>query len=211
MDPVLLHPSYFGPVSQWVAFTKAEAVVFESEDNYQKQTYRNRMYIYDANGKLTLNIPIKHSAALGLPKKARQKYRDIQIENAFPWQLQHWRAFKASYQTSPFFEFYEDELRPLYENNFKYLLDFNYRCMEFVADSLQADWTFDQTLEYELRPEGMLDLRNLVNAKSDSGFENERYHQVFEEKQGFLKNLCILDLIFNEGPASLAYLQEQIL
>ena len=81
--------------------------------------------------------------------------------------------------------------------------------MEFVADSLQADWTFDQTLEYELRPEGMLDLRNLVNAKSDSGFENERYHQVFEEKQGFLKNLCILDLIFNEGPASLAYLQEQ--
>ncbi|WP_026914821.1 WbqC family protein [Christiangramia portivictoriae] len=209
MDPVLLHPSYFGPVSQWVAFTKAEAVVFESEDNYQKQTYRNRMYIYDANGKLTLNIPIKHSAALGLPKSTRQKYRDIQIENAFPWQLQHWRAFKASYQTSPFFEFYEDELQPLYDNTFKYLLDFNYRCMEFVADALQVEWSFDQTADYVLHPEGMRDHRALVNAKSDAGFMSHRYPQVFEDKKGFINNLCVLDLIFNEGPASLAYLQEQ--
>ena len=108
-----------------------------------------------------------------------------------------------------FFEFYEDELRLLYKNKFKYLLDFNYHCMEFVANSLQIEWTFDQTSEFELKPEGTVDRRNLINAKSDSGFESERYHQVFEEKQGFLNNLCVLDLIFNEGPASLAYLKEQ--
>ena len=69
MDSVLLHPAYFGPISQYVAMLKAGSLVFENEDNYQKQTYRNRMYIYDSNGKLLLNIPIKHrSSLLNQPK-----------------------------------------------------------------------------------------------------------------------------------------------
>ena len=209
MKPILLHPSYFGPISQWVAFVHAEKVFFEKEDNYQKQTYRNRMYIYDANGRLTLNIPIKHSSALGLKPGGHQKYKNVQIENDFNWQLQHWRAFKASYQTSPFFEFYEDELHPLYHKQYKFLMDFNYDCMEFVADCLQVDWEFNKTSEYILKPEDKTNYRNLVNAKSHEGFENIPYTQVFDTKAGFLPNLCILDLIFNEGNASLAYLQSQ--
>lgn len=209
MKPVLLHPSYFGPISQWVSLVKADKIIFENDDNYQKQTYRNRMYIYDANGRLNLNIPVKHSSALGLNTKGKQKYRDVQIENSFDWQLQHWRAFKASYQTSPFFEFYEDELYPLYENEYKYLMDFNYRCMEFVADALQLDWEFEKTDEYILKPKEQLDLRHLISAKAKKTFQNSAYTQVFEAKKGFLPNLSILDLIFNEGNASLAYLEEQ--
>lgn len=209
MGTVLLHPAYFGPVSQWAAFVKAGKVIFENEDNYQKQTYRNRMYIYDANGKLSLNIPIKHSSALGLKTNGRQKYRDVQIENSFDWQTQHWRAFKASYQTSPFFEFYEDELYPLYQKEFKYLMDFNYHCMEFVADCLQIDWDFEKTDEFILKPTGLKNLRNLVNAKSKQVFHNTPYTQVFDSKEGFLPDLCVLDLIFNEGNAALAYLEAQ--
>jgi len=209
MKPVLLHPTYFGPISQWVAYVTAERVFFEDEDNYQKQTYRNRMYIYDANAKLTLNIPIKHRAALGLSTKGHQKYKDIQIENDFDWQKQHWRAFKASYQTSPFFEFYEDELYPIYHREFKFLMDLNYHCMEFVADCLQIDFDYTKTDEFILKPEDKINYRNLVNAKSNAGFENAPYTQVFEEKAGFLPNLCILDLIFNEGNAALRYLEEQ--
>jgi len=209
MQSVLLHPSYFGPISQWVAYVNAEKVIFENEDNYQKQTYRNRMYIYDANGKLTLNIPIKHRAALGLSTKGHQKYRDIQIENDFDWQKQHWRAFKASYQTSPFFEFYEDELYPIYHKDFKFLMDLNYHCMEFVAECLQIDFEFEKTNEFILKPEDHVNYRSLINAKSDHGFENTAYTQVFESKAGFLKNLSILDLIFNEGNAALSYLEAQ--
>ena len=209
MNTVLLHPTYFGPISQWVVHTNAQKVIFENEDNYQKQTYRNRMYIYDANGKLTLNIPIKHSSALGLQTNGRQKYKDVQIENSFEWQTQHWRAFKASYQTSPFFEFYEDELSPLYNQEFKYLMDFNYKCMEFVADCLQVDWNFEKTDEFILEPTNLKNFRNLVNAKSKKDFQNTAYTQVFESKLGFLPDLCILDLIFIEGNAALSYLESQ--
>lgn len=209
MKSVLLHPSYFGPISQWVAYVNAENIVFENEDNYQKQTFRNRMYIYDANGRLTLNIPIKHRAALGLSTKGHQKYKDIQIENDFDWQKQHWRAFKASYQTSPFFEFYEDELYPLYHKKFKYLMDLNYNCMEFVTECLQIDFDFKKTDEFILKPQDHQNYRYLINAKSNHGFENKPYTQVFDSKAGFLPDLCILDLIFNEGNAALNYLQEQ--
>jgi len=167
------------------------------------------MYIYDANGKLTLNIPIKHSAALGLNTRGHQKYKDIQIENDFDWQKQHWRAFKASYQTSPFFEFYEDELYPIYHKEFKYLMDLNYQCMEFVADCLQIDFNFEKSSEYILEPKNQINHRGLINAKSSSGFKNTPYMQVFDSKAGFLPNLCILDLIFNEGNAALTYLQSQ--
>ncbi|MDX1761653.1 MAG: WbqC family protein, partial [Christiangramia sp.] len=199
MKPVLLHPSYFGPISQWVAYAKADKVFFENEDNYQKQTYRNRMYIYDANGRLSLNIPIKHRSALGLDTKGHQKYKDVQVENEFNWQIQHWRAFKSSYQTSPFFEFYEDELHTIYHKKYKFLMDFNYDCMAFVADCLQLDWEFEKTDEFILKPEDKTNYRNLVSAKSDQGFRNTEYTQVFDSKAGFLPNLCILDLIFNEG------------
>ncbi|WP_209310152.1 WbqC family protein, partial [Salinimicrobium oceani] len=123
-----LHPAYFGPVSQYVALVKAKEVVFENEDNYQKQTYRNRMYIYGANGKLSLNVPIKHTGN----KSNHQKYRDVRIENDFPWQKQHWRSLETVYRTSPFFEFYEDDFRPVYDQKFEFLIDFNYKCLELA-------------------------------------------------------------------------------
>ncbi|APG59102.1 WbqC family protein [Christiangramia salexigens] len=209
MKPVLMHPSYFGPISQWVAITNYEKLVFEDLDNYQKQTFRNRMYIYDANGRLNLNIPIKHASALGLNPKDKQLYRDVQIENEFDWQIQHWRAFKASYQTSPFFEFYEDELYPLYHKEYKYLMDFNFKCMEFVADCLQIDLNYSKTEEFILKPTDQNDLRKLIDAKKSHPIELKEYYQVFSEKKGYIPNLCILDLIFNEGNASLSYLQSQ--
>lgn len=210
MESILLHPTYFGPVSQWIAIAQADKLVFENEDNYQKQTYRNRLYIYDSNGKLGLNIPIKHSSSLGLNTNGRQKYKDVQIANDSDWQTQHWRAFKASYQTSPFFEFYEDELYPLYHKEFKFLMDFNYSCMEFVADCLQIDFEFEKTSEYFLKPSGIMNLRPLVEAKREPS-EISAYNQVFEEKKGFLPDLCVLDLLFNEGNNAYTYLLEQVL
>lgn len=209
MEDILIHPAYFGPISQYVAMAKAGKLVFENEDNYQKQTYRNRTYIYDANGKLLLNIPIKHASALGLGKNKHQKYKDVQIEDQFNWQLQHWRALKNSYQTSPFFEFYEDELYPIYHNSFDYLIDFNYACLEFVKEMLPLEFENEKTSEFDLEPKELLDLRKLINAKSNFGFENSHYTQVFEPKLGFLPNLCVLDLLFNMGPASLEYLETQ--
>lgn len=205
MQKLLLHPAYFGPVSQFVAMVNADDIVFENEDNYQKQTYRNRMYIYGANGKLLLNIPIKHTGN----KSGHQKYKDIRIENDFPWQKQHWKSLETVYRTSPFFEFYEDEFYPLYHREFKFLMDFNYHSLQLALECLQLDLSYEKTEEYIKEPTDITDGRSLIEAKNKKHQEFEPYFQVFQEKFSFLSDLSIVDLIFNEGPNALNYLQRQ--
>lgn len=203
MEEILLHLPYFGPVSHFQELLKPAVIWFENEDNYQKQTYRNRMYIYGANGKLLLNIPIKHLHSPG--EKKHQKYRDVRIENDFGWQKQHWKSLKSAYQTSPFFEFYEDDLAPLYHKNYEFLMDFNYSCLNLVLDCLQTEVNYKKTSEYFRNPEDKIDKRPLINAKKDILIPP--YPQVFQEKKGFISNLSFLDLMFNEGPNSLNYLR----
>ncbi len=203
MEEILLHLPYFGPVVHFRELVKPAKIWFENEDNYQKQTYRNRMYIYGANGKLLLNIPIKH---LNSGAKHHQKYKDVKIENDFKWQKQHWKSLKSAYQTSPFFEFYEDDLAPLYHGEQDFLMDFNYRCFEVIKDCLRLDINFNKTNEYIRKPKDLTDKRELINAKMDH--ELPAYNQVFQEKKGFISNLCFLDLMFNEGPNSINYLKE---
>ncbi len=203
MKEILVSLPYFGPISHFKELMNVSKVWLENEDNFQKQTYRNRMYIYGANGKLSLNIPIKH-----LPKtevKVHQKYTDVKIDNDSKWQSIHWKSLKSAYQTSPFFEFYEDDLITLFKTEFTYLYEFNYNCFLKVLECLQLDLDFEKTKKYEKTPIDKVDLRHLSNAKQDNSIPE--YIQVFQEKHGFISNLCILDLLFNEGPNAVEYLK----
>ncbi len=204
MKPTLLHPTYFGSIAQFVAIVQAETLIFEDCDNYQKQTYRNRTYIYGANGKLLLTIPIKHSG-----KDNRQLYKDVRIENAFQWQLLHWKSIETAYRTSPFFEFYEDEFIHLFEKKREFLLDFNYECLQVISDCLQQDNIYSKTTSYKKDVEDYHDMRILATAKKEAPMKPENYIQVFSDKYGFIPNLSILDLLFNEGTNTITYLENQ--
>jgi len=200
MDDILVHPSYFGPISQFVAIAKAKNVQFEDCDNYQKQTYRNRMYIYGANGKQYLNIPIQHQSGI------KVKYADVLISYAENWQKEHWKSLESAYRTSPFFEFYEDELKLLYEEEEEKLLNFNLKCHQFLVDNLPLETT-DLKSDYFEIDQNEKDYRYLVNAKKDFNPNQPLYTQVFGGKHGFIPNLSILDLLFNEGPNAISYLE----
>ena len=124
-------PTYFAPISQYASLHVDDQVVFEVEDNYQKQTYRNRCYIYGANGKQLLNIPVKKSKS-----GHRKKTKDTLIENDFPWQSQHLKALQSAYRSSPYFEFFEDDIISILTKEYKYLLDINIDTHLFIADAL---------------------------------------------------------------------------
>ncbi|MBN4085205.1 WbqC family protein [Flavobacteriaceae bacterium AH-315-B10] len=200
---VLLHPTYFPNISHCVGIANAQSILFEVEDSYQKQTYRNRTTIYAANGALILSIPVVFT------QKNRQKFRDVKIANDANWQSQHWKSLQSAYRTSPFFEFYEDELKPLFTKKEANLLDFNFKCLEVIFDCLQLDSTFTKTESYQKIIEDKTDLRHLVNTKQEQVQQFSNYTQVFNNKHGFLNNLSILDLLFNEGTNALSYLQSQ--
>ncbi len=203
---ILIHPTYFSSISHFAAIVQAEKVTFEMEDNFQKQTNRNRTYIYSPNGIQLLNIPVKHS------KIAHQKTKDIQIENDFDWQKQHFKSLEAAYRSSPFFEFFEDDLLPIFEKKHSFLMDLNLEVFELITRCLRMKIEYNATTEYvhEIKANEIIDFRYLANGKKDQS-QFESYTQVFDDKFGFINNLSVLDLVFNEGKFALDYLKSQSL
>lgn len=197
----LFYPAYFPAISQYAAMTQVDELWLEVDDNFQKQTLRNRLYIYSPNGKQLLIVPIQHS------KIAHQKTRDIKIDNSENWQKQHWKSLEAAYRSSPYFEFFEDDLNPIYSKRQVFLKDLNEQAMAFVKAAL--GWSYDEqkTQEFFKMAKQDDDFRHLVT-KSDKS-QLQPYYQTFQEKNGFINNLSILDLIFNEGRQALNYLKSQ--
>lgn len=196
----LFIPTYFSPISQYQALLNSNSITFEVEDNYQKQTYRNRCYIYGANGKQLLNIPVT------IPKSSKKtKSKDILIENS-NWQKQHYKSLEVAYNHSPFFEFYKDDLRKIFSKKYTYLLDVNLDSFNFIMDALELfkEYTLSKTYE-ETK---LNDFRNLADSKKKVEISSIPYIQMFDQKFGFLKNLSILDLLFMEGPNSINFLEK---
>ena len=185
----------------------SDTLLFEQWDNFQKQTYRNRTYVYGANGLLMLSIPIVHTG------KGRQAFRDVKIENNFPWQQQHWKSLETAYRTSPFFEYYEEEFVHLYEKKKTFLMDFALESMHVIFECLPLNVKISKTEKYlkSYPNDSVTDFRSLAKCKKEPDWKFSSYIQVFGDKHGFLSNLSVLDLLFNEGTNALMYLENQVI
>lgn len=200
----LLHPTYFPNIATFAVIAQND-IQWEVEDNYQKQTYRNRCYVCTDLGRHMLSIPIQHVGG----DQGRQKYKEVLLDNSYSWQRQHWRTLQTAYRTSPFFEFYEDDIAPLYEHTFEKLLDFNLKTIQTIGDCLQIDMPKHKTSEYQQEPSHVKNMLFLVSAKLKLEMRQEKYVQVFGDRHGFVENTSILDLLFNEGTNALTYLRNQ--
>ena len=203
MDSVLLHPSYFPTIAQMAAIAQAKEVLFEVQDNYQKQTYRNRALIAHAQGSLLLNIPVKHTH-----NGVRKRTDEILVEPNEPWQMQHWKSLQTAYRKSPYFEFYEDELEIIFKRPVTHLMEHNLFIFELLKELLGITSEVVLTTEYHKKPQ-QADFRDLIKVKNSFKIEFQPYIQVFGDRHGFIPNLSILDVLFNEGPNALFYLENQ--
>lgn len=197
---MIFYPTYFSPIAQYAAIAKAERIIFEVCDNYQKQTYRTRCYIYSPNGKQLLNVPVQHTGG-------RQKTADVRIDHSENWQAQHKKSLDAAYRSSPFYEFYEDEITDIFEQKHTFLLDLNIKTYELISDIFEWDKEVFKTTVYKKEYQEKEDFRYLADAKTKMGFGFEPYTQVFMDRHGFLPNLSILDVLFNLGPEAEGYLE----
>jgi len=193
---ILIHPNYFPNIHQFIQIIKANNILFEVSDNYQKQTFRNRTYIYGANGKLGLFIPVIHT------HKNRELFKDVKISYESNWMDLHLKSLQSAYRSSPYFEYFEDDFIKLYSEKEKFLADFNIKCIKLISNLLDLDLDFKISSEYVEKTNDIIDLRDLSNARKEKKIETPKYIQVFESKHGYLNNLSILDLIFSEGPNS---------
>ena len=202
MESSLLLPAfYLPPISYFHIIQQSEQpLLVERFEHYVKQTYRTRTKIATANGILDLIVPILHGVKEHIPMK------DIRINYDFNWQRLHWLSIQTAYRSSPYFEYYEDDFARFYEQRHDFLFDFNIEQLQLLLKCMKINRSVAFTETY-ISPVEPLDYREVIHPKKPSLLEHpEPYYQVFEEKHGFLPDLSVVDLLFNQGPQSKSYL-----
>lgn len=204
MDKGAVFPLFYHPPLEYFyrLISHKDHVLFEKCEHFPKQTYRNRMSIHSPNGKLDLIVPVTKGSNVHTPVK------DVRISYEFNWQRMHLMSLQTSYRSSAYFEFYEDDLRPFYQKQWKYLYDYNEEILIFLLQALKIKMNYQFTQEYENCYPELDDYRESIHPKNVSSLNFKPYFQVFEDRNGFMKNLSILDLLFNQGPNSTKYLHE---
>ena len=225
---VLLSTTYFGPIQWYQKLYRANEAWIERYESFQKQTYRNRCLIATTQGMQALTVPVERTSPSTIhyplstihhpPSTLHpplSTIQDIRISDHGNWRHLHWNALQSAYGDSPFFMYYEDDLRPFFEQRWDYLLDFNEAIREKICELLDIQPNIRYTAHYlpslsrEGQGEGPFDYREAINPKhpgEDPDFTPRRYYQVYEAKHGFQPNLSILDLLFNMGPESVFWL-----
>ena len=190
-------PAYLPSVEYMGWVINQKKLYFLTSGNYQKQTYRNRAEIYGPNGKLKLIIPVTKNRGSN-----RQKDIETMIDNNFLWQKNHWRSLQMSYRASPYFEFYEEDFYPFYNNKISSLMELNIGLIKVILKLLKFEIPIEEKNDNKVKEK-----RDLIISKKIVNVSILKYNQVFIDKHGFLSNLSIVDLLFNLGPESLNYLK----
>ena len=222
----ILATTYFGPVQWYQKLNRFDGVLMEQHEHFLKQTYRNRCIIATTQGLQALTVPVEKTPSK-LPEgrlscsplpigegSGERLIKDVRISNHGKWRKEHWNALQSAYGESPFFEFYEDDIRPFFEDRWEYLLDFNMAITEKMCELLDIHPHIELTSSYQNSlPTGEswegVDFRTAIHPKhpqEDSDFCPKPYYQVYKERFGFQPNLSILDLLFNMGNEAVLYL-----
>lgn len=198
---ILLSTAYFAPIRYFSKLLFYPEIYIEQHENFIKQTYRNRAVILGANGPVSLIVPV----VKGRAQKIRIK--NLRIAYDEEWQRNHWRTIFSAYNSSPFFEYYADDIEPFFRKKYNFLFDFNQQIAETLTEILDIQVSLTLTEDFEKIPENCLNFREQISPKTnligpDPHFGAQPYTQVFSEKFGFITDLSILDLLFNEGPSA---------
>ena len=177
------------------------SLLFEVEENFPKQTYRNRCLILGANGVERLSVPVVHLSG------EKTKTKDTKIDYSQNWIKQHQGAIRAAYGNAPYYEYFEPYLSQIFAKKRFFLVDLNIDLLSFVYRILDVPLVYKYTNEFgDFERQSEYDQ---ISAKKDwqerSIYQNRSYRQCFGQE--FVPNLSILDLLMNHGKESLNFLK----
>ena len=199
---LLTETLYNPPVAYFYHAIRSEGIMIEAHENYVKQSYRNRCHVLTTQGVQPLSIPIVKGSS-----KNKTKITAVEIDYSQKWYNVHWRTIQAAYGRAPYFEFYSDYIKEVYERQPKFLFELNIDLLRLYFKLLKVNKPLQFTAAYnETAPDNVLDLRNKIHPKIyPDNLHVKTYTQVFGKQ--FVPELSIIDLLFTQGPASLSYLQ----
>lgn len=192
-----IFPTAYLPSIEYVSlFLKTDDVSIELYETYQKQSCRTRCNVMTANGIQTLTIPvIKTNGNHTLTK-------DIEISYKEAWQQIHLRCLESAYRKSAYFDYYFPYFEKIYKQKFNTLIELNDYCLKTILKLLKVKKEYSYTEDFEKIADDK-DFRISLSKNNYNNFEMKPYYQVFADRHGFVSNLSIVDLLFNEGSNSM--------
>ena len=202
---MVLPTTYMGSVEWYRQFlANPSAVQIEVMESFPKQTYRNRCTITQpvgdeamrrlgerretgnslplregqGGGLLTLTVPVKRA-------DSKQLTRDVEISYQQRWQHQHWIAIMSAYKRTPYFDYYADFFRPFYEQETRFLVDFNEKIHEVIVRLIKANQAKGE------------EAKRLLGENRTSDWQGIDLEPCFGNGQS------ILDLLFEYGPETI--------
>ena len=207
---ILLDLQYLPCLQYWSKLTAYPTIYLEQHENFVKSSYRNRCHIAGVNGPLRLSIPLAKG------KNEQQNIRQVTLSEQDHWRSRHWHSIRSAYGNAPYWDYYADQLEPHFKTKTTTLFEFNYQLFQTIYQLLGLTAQVKHTESYQpLPPPEILDFRAGIHpkphrAKADPHFTSIPYPQVFSEKNGFLPNLSILDLLFCTGPEAPLLLEQMV-
>jgi hypothetical protein len=197
---ILLSTAYLPPVEYFSRILEVQEILIEREENYLKQTYRNRCYILSANGPLSLTVPVYTGSFHKTPVK------EIKIDYSKRWQQVHLGAITSSYNSSPYLMYYFETIERIILSGHKFLIDLNMDLLQALLAMLKIDASPSYTKEFSTAEGGRNDFRYNITPKRKPDYTPKKYMQVFSPPDSFNPGLSIIDLVFNTGPEAKLYL-----
>lgn len=191
---VLLSTAYLPPAEYFAKLTDADEVLIEREENYIKQTYRNRCYILSSNGPHLLTVPVLLGSFHKTPVK------EIRIDYSKRWQQVHIGALVAAYRSSPFFIYYFETLEKILASGHELLLDLNNDLLKALLGMLDLKIKVSYTSDFAAAGQSGQDFRYSISPKKETDYKPGKYIQVFSHSADYCSRLSIIDLLFNMGP-----------
>ena len=184
---IILPTTYMGSVEWYRQFlANPSAVQIEVMESFPKQTYRNRCTITTPDGPLTLSVPVKRA-------DSKQLTRDVEISYQQRWQHQHWIALVSAYKRTPYFDYYADFFRSFYEQETRFLVDFNEKIHEVIVALVQN--CVELSSAEDTTPHHTTLLYTTLRHTSDWAGQ--------DLEQAFGNGQSILDILFEYGPESI--------
>lgn len=202
---IITHPLYLAPIPVYAHLYASAGMLTDGDSPFVKQTFRNRAIIATENGTQALIIPVEHNGV--------QAIRDIRISEHGRWRHLHWNALKSAYKKSPFFDYYADDFAHFYEESDSFLMDFNMRLHHTICELIGIDRPVAESNKTTMETAifDSIDIRPLADPKTlkeSKLHTTPHYYQIFAQRNGFIENLSIIDLLFNMGPEGLITLKK---
>ncbi len=192
------------PLNVWFYILKADKLLIETSEHYQKRSFRNKFFSLSAQGVQSFSIPLRKG------KHQQKSIREIEIAYDEDWVTRLERHVRTNYGSAPYFSYYFDSFIKIAQSRYIYLFELNLAWLNYINSALKLDITIEFTSDYiSVYPEADIDIRVLSTSQTNlSKYQGIVYEQVHSDRQGFTPNLSIVDALFCLGPQTKTLLRD---